>query len=206
LIDENNTVSLQTQTADWPQRIATRLLLLGAILVMLWAVEIADWLLWHISLDHYGIRPRTLIGLRNILFAPWLHVGFGHLIANSIPFLVLGWFVSLYGLREFWRVTLFALLVSGVAIWLLGPPRTLHLGLSGVIFGYMGYLLLRGFGERSIRAILLAMLALILYGGMLWGLLTWQPGVSWLGHLFGFLGGALAAYQNLRPTPNSRRM
>jgi membrane associated rhomboid family serine protease len=206
LNNEPDSVSRQTQMAYWPQRIAARLLLLGAILALLWTVEVADWLLWHISLDQYGIRPRTGVGLRNILFAPWLHVGFGHLIANSIPFFVLGWFVSLYGLREFWRVTLFALVVSGVAIWLLGPPRTLHLGLSGVIFGYMGYLLLRGLRERSALAILLAMLALILYGGMLWGLITWQPGVSWLGHLFGFLGGALAAYQNLPPTPNSRRM
>ncbi|RIK35919.1 MAG: rhomboid family intramembrane serine protease, partial [Chloroflexi bacterium] len=166
----------------------------------------ADWLLWHFPLDQYGIRPRTLIGLRNILFAPWLHVGFGHLIANSIPFWVLGWLVSLSGLRQFWRVTISAMLVSGVAIWLLGPPRTLHLGLSGIIFGYLGYLLLRGFMERSSLAVLLAALALLFYGGMLWSLVTWQPGVSWLGHLFGFLGGALAAYRNLPPTPNSRRM
>lgn len=197
---------MQVQALYWRQRITVRLLLFGAILLVLWAVEVADWLLWHFPLDQYGIRPRTLIGLRNILFAPWLHVGFGHLIANSIPFWVLGWLVSLSGLRQFWRVTISAMLVSGVAIWLLGPPRTLHLGLSGIIFGYLGYLLLRGFMERSSLAVLLAALALLFYGGMLWSLVTWQPGVSWLGHLFGFLGGALAAYRNLPPTPNSRRM
>lgn len=202
--NRNNSLSLQA--LYWRDRVTVRLLLLGAILALLWAVEVADWLLWHISLDQYGIRPRTLIGLRNILFAPWLHVGFSHLLANSIPFFVLGWFVSLYGLREFWRVTFLAMLVSGLAVWLLGPPRTLHLGLSGIIFGYLGFLLWRGFVERSSLAILLAALALIFYGGMLWGLVTWQPGVSWLGHLFGFLGGVLAAYQNLPPTPNSRRM
>ena len=90
---------------------------------------------------------------------------------------------------------LLAALVSGLAIWLLGGPRTVHLGLSGVIFGYLGYLLCRGYFERSAFSLILAILALLLYGGMLWGLLIWQPGVSWLGHTFGFLGGGLAAYQ-----------
>lgn len=183
----------QTTNSNWRWHIGQRLLTLGAILVLIWVIEIVDWLFWGGRLDQYGIRPRTLIGLRNIAFAPLLHAGFGHLLANTLPFLVLGWFVTLHGLRAFWRVTLVAALVSGAAIWLFAGSRSVHLGLSGVIFGYLGYLLARGYRERSLLALVLALLALIFYGGMLWGLVSWQPGVSWLGHLFGFIGGILAA-------------
>jgi membrane associated rhomboid family serine protease len=172
-----------------------RAALIGMIMVSVWAIEVVDLLLWHVSLDQYGIQPRTLIGLRNILFAPLLHHGFGHLIANTIPFLVLGWLVLLRGIEQFWIVTLSAMLVSGLAIWLLGGSQTIHLGLSSVIFGYLGYLICRGYWERSPFAIGLAVLAVLLYGSMLWGLVLWQPGVSWLGHTFGFLGGVWAAYR-----------
>jgi membrane associated rhomboid family serine protease len=175
--------------------VSRRLLLLVALVALIWVIEVVDLLLWGVNLDSFGIRPRTLYGLRNIVLAPFLHYGFGHLIANSVPFLILGWFVILRGTQEFFRVSLIALLVSGVAIWLLGGPRTIHLGLSGVIFGYLGYLLGRGYFERSAFSLLIAALALLFYGAMLWGLLIWQPGVSWLGHTFGFLGGGLAAYQ-----------
>jgi membrane associated rhomboid family serine protease len=173
-------------------------LVLGGILAVMWALEVVDLLLWSVSLDMYGIRPRTLIGLRNILLAPWLHVGFGHLLANSLPFLVLGWFVTLYGMREFWRVSLVVALVSGLGVWLFAAPNTIHLGMSGVIFGYLGYLLMRGFFERSLPAIALALVTFLFYGGMLWGLVSWHSGISWLGHLFGFIGGLLAAYQTNR--------
>ena len=177
----------------WKDELRQRIVVLGAIVALVWLLEAADLLLWRLPLDRYGIHPRTWLGLRNILFAPWLHVGFGHLAANTVPFVVLGWFVSLHGMRAFWQVTVTTLLVSGLAIWLLGAPNTVHLGLSGLVFGYLGYLLVRGFVERSLRAALLALLALALYGGMLWGLVSWAPGVSWLGHAFGFLGGAVAA-------------
>jgi len=185
---------MRTENSTWKEPLSRRLLLLGTIVAVLWVVEIADWVIWHGALDRFGIQPRTLIGLRNIFLAPWVHVGFRHLLANTLPFLLLGWLVSLYGLPEFWRVSLVAILVSGLGVWLLGAPHTLHLGLSGVIFGYLGYLLWRGAFERSLQAIVVGVLAFLFYGGLLWGLIAWQPGVSWLGHLFGFLGGALAAW------------
>jgi membrane associated rhomboid family serine protease len=161
---------------------------------LLWLLEIVDSLVGH-RLDVFGIQPRTLAGLRNILFAPFLHSGFFHLLANTIPFLILGWFVMLRRVKDFFYVSVIAALVSGLGVWIFGAAHTVHLGISGVIFGYMGFLLLRGYFEQSLLALLLAILAFFLYGGMLWGVFPVQPDVSWLGHLFGFMGGGLAAYQ-----------
>jgi membrane associated rhomboid family serine protease len=173
--------------------VARRLLTIGAMVVLLWALELLDFALWSVDLDRYGIRPRTLAGLLNIGFAPFLHYGFGHLMANTAPFVVLGWCVIAYSIYDFWIVSLFATLVSGLGVWLFGAPHTLHLGLSGVIFGYLGFLLARGLFERSLLALALAVIAFLFYGGMLWGLLPIWPGMSWSGHLFGFIGGILAA-------------
>jgi membrane associated rhomboid family serine protease len=167
--------------------------LLATIVAILWALEIVDQFFFFVSLDNYGIRPRTWSGLGQILIAPWLHVGFGHLIANTVPLIVLGWLVMLRRTRDFVLVTLVSVLVSGTGIWLFGGARTIHLGASGVIFGLLGALLARAYFERSWAALGLALVAGFLYGGMLWGVLPGTPGVSWLGHFFGFAGGVLAA-------------
>ena len=167
--------------------------ILAGLIALLWLLEAVDQLFYHEQLDFFGIEPRTLLGLRNLFFAPFLHKGFSHLLANTLPFLMLGWFVLLRGVGEFVGVSLTALIVSGGGVWLFGMPRTVHVGLSGVIFGYLGFLLLRGYWERSTTALILALLAGLLYGSMIWGVLPLQPNVSWLGHLFGLIGGGLAA-------------
>jgi membrane associated rhomboid family serine protease len=175
-------------------RTAGGLNLLLSILALMWLLEVADFALWSLDLDFYGIHPRTLIGLRNILFAPFLHVGFTHLLLNSIPFLFLGVLVLLRGKHDFIFVSIVAGVISGLGVWLFGGSHTIHLGMSGIIFGYLGFLLLRGFFERNLISTLLGGLAIFFYGGMLWGVLPLQAGVSWLGHLFGFIGGGVAAY------------
>ncbi len=167
--------------------------LLATIVVILWALEIVDQIILRGSLDSWGIRPCTWSGLGEILIAPWLHVGFGHLAANTVPLVVLGWLVMLRRTRDFVVVALVSALVSGLGIWLFGGERTIHLGASGVIFGLLGALLARAYFERSWAALGLALVAGLLYGGMLWGVLPGAPGVSWLGHFFGFVGGILAA-------------
>lgn len=165
-------------------------LLLAALL---WAIELLDVLKPGTSLDWYGIQPRTLIGLRNIVIAPFLHAGFGHLIANTLPLIALGVLVLARGPQDFASVSLVSLLVSGLGVWIFGGSNTIHLGASGVIFGYLGYLLAAGWWERSPRALLLAAAVLLVYGGMLPGVLPGREGISWLAHLFGLLGGILAA-------------
>lgn len=167
-------------------------LVLGGFVALMWIVEIADVVLFRGQLDAYGILPRQTIGLRGILFMPFLHGNFPHLIANTIPFLILGWLVMLRSIADFWLVTAVTMLVGGLGVWLFGSPG-LHVGASGVIFGYLGFLLLRGLFERSFAGIFLSVVVGSLYGGLIWGVLPGQPGVSWEGHLFGFLGGVLAA-------------
>ena len=153
-----------------------------------------DALLLRGALDSFGIQSRALTSLPALLIAPLLHAGFGHLLANTIPLIVLGWLVMWRRTSDLFVVGLAAAISSGLGVWLFGGANTIHLGVSGVIFGLLGYLLARGYYERSVNAIGLALIALFLYGGMLWGVLPLQQGVSWQGHLFGFVGGVVAAY------------
>jgi membrane associated rhomboid family serine protease len=172
---------------------ATQALILGLCVAVAWGLELVDQVAFHGSLDRYGIRPRTVDGLWGILAAPLLHVGWLHLAANTLPFVVLGWLVMLRRVSDFAVVTLLAVLIGGFGVWLLGAANSIHLGASGLIFGYLGYLLARGYFERSLWAVLLGVVVLVLYGGVLWGVLPGQPGISWQGHLFGFIGGVVAA-------------
>ena len=170
------------------------LTLLVAFLTGLWLIELIDTLIQGIDLETYGIHPRSVDGLWQIASAPFLHADVSHLIANSIPLLILGWMIIIRDKWHFTLVFVVAALVSGLGIWIFGGANTIHIGASGVVFGFLGYLLGRGYFERSFVSILFGFVALILYGGILIGMLPGQPGVSWLGHLFGLAGGILAAY------------
>ncbi|WP_437758994.1 rhomboid family intramembrane serine protease [Sorangium sp. So ce1389] len=167
--------------------------LLGGFVALLWSIEILDLVVFRGSLDALGIRPRTVPGLVGIALAPLLHGGFAHLAANTLPFVGLGWLIMLRKKRDLFLVTLVAALVGGLGVWLLGSPSSVHIGASGVIFGYFGFLLLRGWFERSALSIALSLVVGLVYGGMIWGVLPTRMGISWEGHLFGFLGGVLAA-------------
>lgn len=185
-------MSIQKETRGLVGELKQQLSLLGTLVAIMWVAEVVDqWVLGR-QLDLLGIIPRTTIGLRGIVLAPFLHGGFAHLIGNTIPFLMLGWLIMLRETSDFVRVTLVVGLASGLGTWLLGSSGS-HIGASGVIFGYLGYLLLRGFFERRLGSISLSLLVGTLYGSMIWGILPLQQGVSWEGHLFGFLGGVLAA-------------
>jgi membrane associated rhomboid family serine protease len=179
------------ETKALARELKTQGTILGGFVATIWVLEFVDVFLGG-ALNRYGILPRNLIGLRGILFAPFLHGNFAHLIANTIPFLTLGWFVMLRETSDFFVVTGITMLVSGLGVWLFGSAG-LHIGASGVVFGYLGFLLARGYFERNIPSILLSVIVGFLYGGAIWGVLPTQPGVSWEGHLFGFVGGVIAA-------------
>ena len=173
--------------------------LIGAMVLLGWGIELLDSLLLADSLQAHGIRPRSVSGLQGIVFAPFLHGGFLHLAANTVPFVVLGWVVLLSGYGRFFAVTLIAALIGGIGTWLVGGGGTNHIGASGVVFGYLGYLLFAGVYQRSLRTILTSVVIGLSYGGMVLGVLPGVPGISWEGHLFGFLGGWLAAFLLARP-------
>lgn len=160
---------------------------------MLWVSEIIDTALDN-RLDAEGIRPGSTDGLSGILFAPLLHGGFGHLVANTLPLLVLGFLVLLSGVRRWVAVTAIVWIVGGVGTWLTGGEGTVHLGASGLVFGWLTYLVLRGLFTRNATQILVGVFVFLVYGGLLLGVLPGQPGISWQGHLFGALGGVLAAW------------
>ena len=170
----------------------TQVKILGGLVALMWALEIVDQALGR-ALDVYGIFPRNLTGLRGILFSPFLHGNFPHLIANTVPFITLGWLVMVRRTSDFFVVSAIAMLISGLGTWLIGAPNSLHIGASGVIFGYLGFLLLRGYFERSVTSILFSVVVGMLYGGLIWGVIPGQIGISWEGHLFGFIGGGVAA-------------
>ena len=165
-------------------------LLLGCV-ALLWSIECINALLNH-RLNRWGILPRTFTGLVGILLSPFLHGSFAHLILNTVPLVTLGSFVAFYGTRIFVSVSLWIMLLSGAALWLLGRSAY-HVGASSVVFGYFGYLVARGWYERSVTALLVTLVTLGLYGGMAWGVLPTRFYISWEGHLFGLLAGVLVA-------------
>ncbi len=175
------------------QEIKTQAIILATFVAIFWLLEILDQFVFRDSLNYFGIIPHQVIGLRGILFAPFLHGDFPHLIANTVPFLILGWLVMLQETSDFFIVTGLTMLVGGLGVWLFAAPGSIHIGASILIFGYLGFLLLRGYFQRNIPSILLSILVFLLYGGTIWGVLPSRPGISWQGHLFGFLGGVLAA-------------
>jgi membrane associated rhomboid family serine protease len=176
------------------ERVWRQLALLALIVLAMWLLELVDAVLLRQRLNALGVRPRELAGLWGILFMPLLHGGIAHLAANTIPFLVLGWLVIMRRTGDFLIVTALVMLVSGGGVWLFGAAGTVSIGASGLVFGYFGFLVLRGYFERSLFAILVAVVVLIIYGGMFFGVLPQRAGVSWQAHLFGFLGGVLAAW------------
>jgi membrane associated rhomboid family serine protease len=182
-----------------------------SFVALLYVVEAFDQLDGH-RLDGNGIRPLETDGLWGILFAPLLHAGWPHLIANTVPALVLGFLVTLAGLSRFVWATAIIWIVGGFGTWLIGDlpcPHTDHIGASGLIFGWLTFLLVFGFFIRSGSHIVIGLLVLVIYGGVLWGavpVLNVCGGVSWQGHLCGGIAGVLAAYLLSSPERKAREL
>lgn len=168
------------------------LLLVGAMVALMWVLEVVDVIFSH-RLDAYGIEPRSTEGLPEILTAPWLHFGFGHLLANTIPFAVMGAVIAFNGAVRVAAVTAIVVLVSGLGVWLVAPAGTVTLGASGIVFGYAAYLLMRGFFNRNGFELAIGVAVAVIWGGALLGSLLPHEGISWQGHFFGAVGGVIAA-------------
>ncbi|MHA7191784.1 rhomboid family intramembrane serine protease [Arthrobacter sp. MDT2-16] len=178
--------------------LVTVVVLVGAM----WVVFGLNLVLGNLLVRTLGIAPRRIDGLDGVLFAPLLHGGLGHLAGNTLPLLVLGFLAFLEGARRFAAAVGISWLASGLGTWLFGGGLTI--GASGVVFGLFTYLITRGFYNRDWRQILLAGVLFAVYGSILWGILpAFGSNVSWQAHLFGALGGVLAAFllKRKRPAP-----
>jgi membrane associated rhomboid family serine protease len=163
------------------------------LLAGMWMLEFVDQLSGH-ELDQFGIHAQEVDGVPEILTAPFLHAGWDHLISNSLPFVVLGFLVLLSGLARWLVSSLIIIVVSGMTAWFLTPPHTIILGASGLIFGWLTYLLARGIWSRRPAQVVVAVLVLLVYGGLIWGIFPGTAGISWQAHLGGAVGGVLAAW------------
>lgn len=168
-------------------------IVVAVFVAALWGIEVVDTVAGN-SLDQWGIHPRDGgDAVRGIALAPLLHGGWEHLAANSVPALILGFLGLIAGAGRFLLATAIIWLVSGVGVWLSGGTNTVVIGLSGVLFGWMTYLAVRGLFTRKPLDLVVGVTLMVLYGGMLWNVLPGQPGVSWQAHLWGAVGGVLAA-------------
>lgn len=172
------------------------------LLLAMWVIQFADAVLPG-SFSGFGVRSWDLAGLGGIVLGPLLHASWAHLIANSVPFLVLGLLVAVEGTRRFWTVTVVVAVIGGLGTWIFNAPGTLTVGASGLVFGYFGYTVMRVFAPgRVSHRVLYAVIALVViavYGGsMLAGVVGVSSGISWQAHLFGAVGGALAAFIGTR--------
>ena len=166
---------------------------MAVLLAGLWVVEGVDQLSGN-ALDTYGIHAREVDGLPEIFTAPLLHAGWEHLASNSVPFFAFGLLILLGGVARWAVSSLVSIVTSGLTAWLLTPAGTIVLGASGLIFGWLTYLLVRGLWTRRPGQVALAVVILVVYGGLLWGVLPGNAGISWQAHLGGAVGGVLAAW------------
>lgn len=164
------------------------------IIALLWIIHLLGYVAPHIR--YMGIHPREESGLLGIVTAPFLHVNFSHLLANSTSLLIFGLLLILLEPKRFLAILMAIAVLGGLVTWLLARGGTNHIGASGVIFGMFGYLLLFGIFIRKIEFILVSILIAFFYGGMLQGILPQSANISWESHLFGFAAGIVVAHHN----------
>lgn len=178
--------------------------LLAAMVAVMWVVEVINTIDGD-RLDHDGIYGRSFGHLWGILTTPFIHASFAHLIANTIPFVFLGFIIAMKGAARLAKVTMLVIVIGGLGTWLVAPSNIPTIGASGVVFGYATYLLARGFFDRSVGELLIGVIVGVIWGGALLASLVPHAGISWQGHLFGAVGGVAAASALRRDRPRPGR-
>ncbi len=172
----------------------TNLLLPALLVAVFWGVAVVNVLTAH-SLSAFGIQPRTMLGLLGVLLAPFIHLSFGHVLANTVPFFALSAVLQkTRGTMHYLLLSAVFALLGGLMVWGFARGNTSHAGASGLIFSYMGFFLLAGVLHRNWLNLLVAVVVTLFYGSMLFGMFPTNEEVSWEGHLFGFLVGGVGGY------------
>lgn len=165
------------------------LIIMTSVGALLWIIEFvnaAD----DQQLGRFGLQPRHLTGLRGVLTEPFLHNSFQHMLSNTVPLVLIGWALLLSGVRIWLTVTAMVVLAGGLLTWLVAPGNQIIVGASGMIFGWLGYLLARAYFSRQLKWIVVAVLVLLFFGSLLFGLFpTLHSNVSWQAHVCGFAAG-----------------
>ena len=174
-------------------KISSGVKLLVLLVGLMWVSEVVDTALTG-ELDQYGIIARQPDGLFGIITAPFLHMGFGHLISNTLPLVTLGLLIAVSGARRLAAVSAIIVILGGFGTWLISPPNTITIGASGLVFGYAAYLIARGIFNRRISQVLIGVVVVLVWGSALLSGLLPQDGISWQGHLFGGIAGIFAAW------------
>ncbi|WP_020386052.1 rhomboid family intramembrane serine protease [Kribbella catacumbae] len=174
-------------------KISSGLKLLVLLIGLMWLSETVDTAL-NGELDQYGIIARDPDGLFGIITAPFLHLGFGHLISNTLPLVTLGALIAVSGAMRLFSVTAIVTTIGGFGTWLISPPHTITIGASGLVFGFAAYLIARGIFNRRLGQVAIGVIVVLVWGSALLGGLLPQDGISWQGHLFGAIAGVFAAW------------
>ncbi|HEY0496665.1 MAG TPA: rhomboid family intramembrane serine protease [Kutzneria sp.] len=178
-----------------PPRPLQAAVVIVAFTALLYGVELVNLAIFHGSLNDYGIVSHRVTGLLGVIWAPLLHVGWAHLISNTVPVVLFGWLAMAVGIRRWVAVTVVIWLISGLGVWLTEDTGVSTVGASGIAFGWLMFLLVRGIFNRSLKQLVVAAVLLFYWGSALWGLLpNVNPEISWQAHAFGALGGLLSAW------------
>ena len=170
------------------------LIVMGAFLALIWILQVFNWADSYRLDQSYGIIPRDLGRLGEVFSAPFLHASWAHIEGNSVPLFVLGVAAAYRGLVRFAALSVIVAIASGLTVWFLQSGNTVTIGASGLIFGYFGYVLVRGIVDRNLLDLGIGVLAGLLYWGILQVAIPGTPGISWLDHIGGLVGGVLAAW------------
>ena len=184
-----------------PENLRAAVIVVGSLATIMVLVQVVNWAMGY-RLDQFGIEPRDWSGLWGVLAAPLIHGSWAHLWSNLVPLVIMGVLIMIGGLRQFLAVTVLVWLVSGLGVWLVASPGSVTVGASGVVFGWLTFLIVRGIWTRTWQHILLGLVLLVLYSSLFWtGIvrvaaqdITGVVTVSWQAHLFGAIGGLLAAF------------
>ena len=197
--------AVRTEPPFDPQSWTGALIVMASFGALLWLVQFvnaAD----DYQLDRFGVKPREIGGLWGLVTMPFLHASFGHMLSNTIPLVLVGWMLLLSGMRTWVTVTALVVVGGGALTWLLGPSHSVIVGASGMIFGWLGYLLARAYFSRKLKWIVVAVLVLIFFGTLLFGLVpSVNSDTSWQAHVCGFAAG-IGAGALLHPRGGETRL